>query len=406
MDSNNRYKWKQRFLIVAAGQAFSLIGSSAVQFALIWWLASETGSPMTMAFSGLAAFLPQLLLGPFAGVWIDRMKRKTVVIGADLFTGAAALGFAVVFAIERPPVWSVFVVLGIRALGGVFHTPAIQALIPKLVPAEELVRANGWSQFMQSGAFMLGPVLGALMYGVLPMWIILMTDFIGAVIASAAVWIIKVDEPDKIGAEYPHFWTEFKEGAAVYRKDRALSRLFAVSVISMIFFMPLSSLYPLMTSSYFEGSALQGSIVELLYAMGMMLAAFCVGLFGNMKDKLLVSYLGLFGVGVTSFVCGILPSTVWAFWIFAGMCCLMGGFGNIFGIPCMAYMQETIAPQAQGRAFSLWGSVTSLAMPAGLLLSGPFAEKYGVASWFLITGIGVMVIVLCAMEYHIKKTKG
>ena len=80
---NDYSKWKQKFLTIAAGQTVSLIGSSAVQFALIWWLASETGSPMMMALSGLVAFLPQIFLGPFAGVWIDRLKRKYVAIRTD-----------------------------------------------------------------------------------------------------------------------------------------------------------------------------------------------------------------------------------------------------------------------------------------------------------------------------------
>ena len=79
---NDYSRWKQKFLTIAAGQTVSLIGSSAVQFSLIWWLASETGSPMMMALSGLVAFLPQIFLGPFAGVWIDRLKRKHVAIAA------------------------------------------------------------------------------------------------------------------------------------------------------------------------------------------------------------------------------------------------------------------------------------------------------------------------------------
>ena len=92
---NDYSKWKQKFLTIAAGQTVSLIGSSAVQFALIWWLASETGSPLMMALSGLVAFLPQIFLGPFAGVWIDRLKRKYVAIAADMFIGLTAVVFAV-----------------------------------------------------------------------------------------------------------------------------------------------------------------------------------------------------------------------------------------------------------------------------------------------------------------------
>ncbi|MFR2693941.1 MAG: hypothetical protein ACLTBV_28100 [Enterocloster bolteae] len=71
---------------------------------------------MMMALSGLVAFLPQIFLGPFAGVWIDRLKRKHVAIAADMFIGLIAVVFAVLLWVGHPPYWSACAVLGIRAL--------------------------------------------------------------------------------------------------------------------------------------------------------------------------------------------------------------------------------------------------------------------------------------------------
>lgn len=392
-------KWKQRFFTIMAGQTVSLIGSSAVQFTMIWWLASETSSPLMMAFSGLVAFLPQMLLGPFVGVFIDRMKRKHIIIAADLSMGIIALLFALYFKMGNPPYWTVCLVLGMRAIGNVFHTPAMQAVTPMLVPANQLVRANGWSQFLQSGAFMLGPVLGAAMFAALPMPVILMTDFIGALAACACMVFIPVPDPPSMGTQAPHFIRELKEGAAVFLSDRKLLAATLTTSACMVFFMPLSSYYPLMSSDYFSVSALHGSLVEFAYAAGMLLTALAMSLVGTIHRKFFVIHLGLLGIGVTSLLCGMLPSTLWAFWIFAVICCIMGASGNIYGIPFMAYMQETIAPEAQGRAFSLLGSLMSAAMPLGLLLSGPFTEKYGVKTWFFITGVAVILFVLADAVY-------
>jgi DHA3 family macrolide efflux protein-like MFS transporter len=117
MDQENIIKplhtdsWKRDFLVIALDQTISLIGSSAVQFALIWWLASETSSALMLSLAGLLAFLPQLVLGPFAGVLIDRLKRKTVIIGADLFMSLAAGLFAILFLFGSPPYWVACVVL-------------------------------------------------------------------------------------------------------------------------------------------------------------------------------------------------------------------------------------------------------------------------------------------------------
>ena len=75
--------WKKTFAVVYSGQAFSLLGSSAVQFAVIWWLTAQTESAVTLTAAAIASFLPNILLGPFAGIWIDRYNRRTVMMAAD-----------------------------------------------------------------------------------------------------------------------------------------------------------------------------------------------------------------------------------------------------------------------------------------------------------------------------------
>jgi len=117
----HRDRWEKDFLIIAIGEAISEIGSYAVQFSLIWWIASQTSSPVLPTLSGLLTFLPQLFLGPFVGVWIDRLKRKTVIIFADLFIGVVASVYAILFLFGNPPYWSAYAVLGIRAIANVFY---------------------------------------------------------------------------------------------------------------------------------------------------------------------------------------------------------------------------------------------------------------------------------------------
>lgn len=249
---------------------------------------------------------------------------------------------------------------------------------------------------MQSGAFMLGPVLGAAMYAALPLPVILLTDFAGAAVASLTVAAVPIPEPEHDGRSTPHLLREMKEGIQVCMKDGKLMKLITASTVSMMFFMPLSSYYPLMSSSYFNGSAWHGSAVEFLYAFGMMAAAMIFGSLGNVANKLKASYLGLVGIGVTCLICGILPSAMWAWYIFAVTCMFMGGFGSAYNIPCIAYLQETIPLAAQGRAFSLLGSLMSLSMPVGLLISSPVAEFFGVNIWFLVSGFGILgVVAIC-----------
>lgn len=398
--------WKRGFLTIVSGQTLSLIGSAAVQFSLIWWLASETASPLMMSIAGLFAFLPQLLLGPFVGVWIDRIKRKTVIICADLFQGLIALAFALFFLTGNPPHWSACVVLGVRSLGSVFHTPAISAAVPMLVPEKELVRANGWSRFMQSGAFMLGPVIGAAMYASLPLWIILLSDLLGAAAASITVAAVKIPDPEQTNEQKPHFFREMREGATVFLNDRKLLTITLCAALSMVFYMPLSSYYPLMSSDHFAATAWHGGLVECLYAGGMMLSALLIGKMRNIKNRFWMMHMGLLGLGLSSLFCGVLPSDIAYFWIFAIMCFVMGASGTVYEVPYTAYMQSTIAPEMLGRAFSLMGTLKSAAMPIGLFIAGPIAERYGVSMWFLLSGVAITIVTFISAALVLPRKKG
>lgn len=134
--------------------------------------------------------------------------------------------------------------------------------------------------------------------------------------------------------------------------------------------------------------------------MGMMGAAFLFGSVLRIKRHIWAAYAGLLGIGISSAICGLLPPDMWAWWIFLFACGAMGACVNVMGIPATAYMQKTIAPEKLGRAFSLMTLLSSVAMPLGLLVAGPMAERIGVHIWFLVTGLGVTVIALAAMFWN------
>lgn len=397
--------WKRSFFTIAVGQMFSLISSSAVQFALIWWIATETGSALMMGISGLAAFLPSAVFSPVAGILADRHHRKYICIIADLSIGLIAAVFAVLLWVFEMPVWTAMLILFFRGIGGTFHQPALQAMIPQFVPEEELVRVGGWDQMLMSGSFLLGPALGAALYAMFPLPVILLVDLIGAVIASAMMAVVTIPKLEIQHKEKRHVFEEIKEGIDVFRNNKALGIMIVIETLCMIFYAPLSSFYPLMTSDYFQGTAWHASAVEVAFALGMMISAILFGSVLKVRRHMFVAYLGLLGTGITSAFCGLLPPTMSAWCIFAITCCLMGACGNIHGIPLIAYMQATIDPAKMGRAFSLCALLGSLAMPVGLIFSAPIAEWVGVHAWFLTSGISMILFTVIGMAIHKKKLK-
>lgn len=385
-------KWKSQFIIVALGQAVSMLGSHGVQFALIWWLAEKTSSPLMLGISGIVAYLPMSLFSPIAGIVADRHNRKFISIFSDMMMGMIALIYAVLLFFFDLPVWTVFVMLCVRGIGSTFQQPAIQSIIPQLVPKDQLVKTNGWMQLLNSGSFLLGPVIGASLYAIFPMSVVLMSDVVGAILASVALAVVKIPKLEKTEQEKHHFVTEIKEGLQVFGEDKKLFYIVIAEALCMFFYAPLSSFYPLMTSDYFDLSAMYGSAVELSFAIGMMVSSLLFSSVLKVERKIRVSFIGLLGMGIASVVCGMIPPVYIGWFFFAASCICLGAAGNVHTIPLTAYIQETVAPEKMGRAFSVLTLISSVTMPIGLLFSSPIAEKVGVNVWFFISGLCMLAL--------------
>lgn len=396
-------KWKTKFMVIAIGQAISMLGSHGVQFALIWWLAEQTSSPLMLGIAGIAAYLPMSILSPAAGIMADRYNRKFISIFSDMSMGVLAFIYAVLLFFFDLPVWTIFIMLCARGIGSTFQQPAIQSIIPQLVPKEQLMKTNGWMQLLSSGSFLVGPVIGASLYAVFPLSIVLMSDVIGAIVASAALAVVKIPPLIKKEAEEQHIVQEWKEGMEVFREDKELFSIVIAEALCMFFYAPLSSFYPLMTSDYFDLSAMYGSAVELSFAVGMIVSSLLFSSVLKVERKIRVSFIGLYGMGVASAVCGVIPSDYVGWFLFTFSCACLGAAGNVHMIPLNAYIQETVAPEKMGRAFSVLTLISSATMPVGLLFSSPLAEKVGVNVWFFISGIS-MIVLTAAVKHFTKYT--
>ena len=106
--------WKKVFAIIWTGQFFSILTSSIVNFAIILWLSFETKSAEVLAFAAIAAMLPQSVLGLFTGIFIDRWKRKRVMILADSFIAFCTLILAVLFYLDIAKIEHIYIMLALR----------------------------------------------------------------------------------------------------------------------------------------------------------------------------------------------------------------------------------------------------------------------------------------------------
>ncbi len=317
------------------------------------------------------------------------------MIGADLAIAVAGAVLAIAALYMDISVWMVLTVLFVRSVGTAFHSPALSAVTPLLVPQAELTKCAGYTQSLQSISYIVSPAVAALLYSTWELNAIIAIDVLGAVVACIAVSLVDIPKLTRTeqGKSGQDLLGDMKQGFYVLTSNKGLRALLLVGTLYMLVYMPINALYPLMTMEYFAGTPMHVSLTEIAYALGMFGGGLLLGMLGGFKRIRLIA-LSILLMGISLVVSGSLPPNGFLYFV---ICCSAMGLSVPFysGVQT-ALFQERISPEYLGRVFSLTGSVMSLAMPIGLVVSGAFADVIGVNRWFFLSGVLIVgIAILC-----------
>ena len=382
-------RWKAPFFTIWGGQALSLTGSRIAMFALIWWLTEETGSATVLALATLFAMLPQIVLGPLAGVYVDRWNRRVVMIVADSLIALASLGLGYLFWSGHIQVWHVYAVMVFREIGGTFHWPAMQSSTTLMVPEQHFARISGLNQAMLGGLNIVGPALGALVLSVGSIYHAMLLDVVTAILATTPLYFIAIPQPKRTlngntTEEKTSVRADLMEGLRYMLNWRGMMMLTAGIMVFKIALTPAFSLLPLLVTKHFGGEAGELATLEAAFGLGVVLGGLLLGVWGGFKRNVYTSLLAIFVIGAAFTLIGFLPSTMFAAAV--GLLFLSGGGAALTDGPLMALLQKTIAPEVQGRVFMLFGSLIAVTSPIGLIIAGPVSDTVGVQVWYLVAG--------------------
>lgn len=387
--------WKTKFTILWAGQAASLLTSSILQMSIVWYLTRKTGSATVLSMATLVGFLPQAILGPFIGVFIDRHDRKHTMILADLSIALLGLVLAASSLFGEIPIWLIMTVLCLRSVGAAFHYPALQAMTPSIVPKEELVRYAGYSQSFASISMIVSPALAAVLFSVWNLNAIILLDVAGALLAVLSLCFIRIASlQHQTGTqEKPHILREAMDGFRILRQTKGMLALVAVDAAYALVYFPIGTLYPLITMNYFGGGVAESGTVEVIFSVGTLLGSLLLGWLGDRISKIgaISKSMGFYGLGLI--LTGLLPpSGLKAFMLLS----IAMGISIPFyhGIQTSIF-QIKIEEEYLGRIFSLSSSVSMVAMPLGLVFSGTFADAAGLEKLFF--GAGIFTVMLAVI---------
>jgi len=381
--------WQLSFFTIWSGQAFSLLGSELVQFALVWWLTESTGSATVLATATLVALLPTVLLAPFAGALVDKWNRRAVMMVADSVIAAATVGLALIFVSGEVQVWHIYAIMFIRATAGGFHWPAMQASTSLMVPEEHLSRVAGLNQVLRGSMSMLCPPLGALLLSTMALQHVLAIDVGTALLALLPLIFVSIPQPEPAAA------TQQREGrGSVWRDVRAGLRyvwgwpgLLLVLVMGMLanfLFNPAFALLPILITDHFRGGAFELAWAEAAAGVGVVLGGLILSAWGGFRQRILTSMMGLAAFGLGILIIGVTPQH--AFWLAVGGMFVVGMAGSMVDGPLFAVLQASVAPEMQGRVFTLTLSAAKAMAPLSLAIAGPVADLFGVRIWYVVSG--------------------
>jgi len=386
--------WKKVFAIIWTGQFLSILTSTIVNFAIILWISIETGSAEMLAWAAIAALLPQAIIGPVTGVFIDRWNRKRVMILADSFIAFCTFILAILFWVDIAEMWHIFILLGLRSIGSAFHMPAMQASIPMLAPTEQLTRIAGIEQIIFSAGNIAGPALGALFITIWDMEYVLLLDIIGAAVACISLLFVHIPNPEKAEEKSKKILSEMKDGIMTVWNNRGLSWVFLFSTLVTFFLMPVSVMFPLITLNHFEGNAFQVSLIEVLWSVGALLGGVIMGIKVYRVNRVILINLMYIVFGITFLLSGILSPGGFVF--FAILTAIGGVSGAVYHSSFTAIVQTTIDPSALGRVFSMFYTLSLIPSMIGLIGIGFFADNLGITTSFIICGAIIIAIGIIA----------
>jgi DHA3 family macrolide efflux protein-like MFS transporter len=376
-----------------AGQTVSLVGSAVVGYAVIWFVAIDTGSAWDFALLSFAAVLPQGLVAIPAGVWADRYSRKALVIGADAGIAVVTAALVIAFQMGQRDLILIGAALLLRSIGAGVQMPAEAAILPQLTPPSHLLRVNAINAGIQSACFLFAPAAAAALMAVWDLGWILAIDVVTAVAAIGILTLIKVPRPPGADLARSHLFREIAGGVGVMRANPVLSRTFLLGLVCFTLIMPAAMMAPIVVVKLYGSATWMLAGVELAYSGAMMAGTAILAAWGGTRNRMAMMLAASLMWGLFTAAQGVAPSV----WVYIGLWAAFGLVAPGLTTTLMTVLQEHSPPEALGRVMGLTTTANLLAGPLGVLAVAPLMDLPGAPVRWVLVATGLAAALASAL---------
>ncbi len=369
--AQNPTRSMKTFMVIWVGQLISMLGSGLTTFALGVWIFDQTKQATPFAITVLLGSLPRILLLPFAGSIADRFNRRIIMILADTCSALLTLAVFVLLGMGGLQLWHVYIIAAVGSIFSAFQEPAYASSITMLVPKEKLGSANGLVQMGQALTSVLTPVLAGALFVFIGLKGIIMIDFVTFFFAISALIFVVIPQPERSQEHKDSSLLQDMSFGWKYLRERGglFGLLLYYAMVNLLLNWSAVLLIP-MVLSRFSASTL--GIIQTVMGVGMLAGSILMSAWGGPKRRI---------PAVIGFI-----MLAWIGYMFAGLradpiIIGVGIFILMFFIPLASgnsqvVFQSKVAPEVQGRVFSVRSTISQSMMPIAFLTAGPLADRF------------------------------
>ena len=382
--------WKRKTVLFLASQCITLFGSMIVQMSIIWYVTLKTSSGGWVAAFTICSYLPQFLISFFAGVWADRYNRKKLIVLAD---GVITIATLIMFLV-MPMISSDFVLLSallvisiVRSIGAGVQTPAVNAVIPHLVPAEYLMKYNGINATIQSIVQFIAPAVAGTVLSIRTFRSTLFIDIVTALIGIGLLSCILLPKQE-VANDNISVFSEIKAGIHYSFSDKMIGKILIVYGLFILLSVPAGFMSALLVSRVYGDVYWYLTAVELVGFAGMALGGVLMGMWGGFKSRFKTFAFGLLILSIMTIGMGITPYFV----LYLAMMFVYSIALTIIQTATTTIIQENAQESMIGRVFGLMGAMYSGFLPVGMAVFGPLADVLPL-QWVMV-GSGIALVLV------------
>ncbi len=372
------------FLLLWLSQLISQSGDFIFEVALLWLVLELTHSAFDVGVMVTGTVLPGVVLGPFLGVYLDRWDRRRTLIATNLAEGVVVAALSGIVLAGKADVDLLFLIVLLLGTGARTVQIASNALVPVVVPTDDLPSANGLMSFSGSMNQIIGLSLGGVFVALLGVAVPIEYDaFTFFAAALLLIWITARPAPADAGPETAHFRREFAEGLAFVRQNAFLIQIILIGIVVNFFGYGIAALFAPYASFVLHGGAEVYGLLGAVVAVGTLVGAIALGRVDLHRSA--GKYLLGGGICLGPVVAGLgltheLPVAL-------VLMLATGGTLAVTNVPISVAVQAKVPNRLLGRVGSTTGALISATGPAGPLFAGWLAERTSVPTVFLLSGL-------------------